>query len=292
HHVIFADFTADRIVLCKKQQQRQTKWQHRQPELQPFRGNPRYAREPGPAGPTGVAGLPGPRGCTGNKGDVGKAGSQGVPGPKGTPGTLAACSAGATDIRSLHNSLEWSEAKGEGKARLGELGRNRTWEGRGRGKLGRDRKWEEGEENGTRREMGREGEENWDETGSAKEKARGIGTRQEVGKRRRGELGETKSIMLSLLILPLITLCYAGNSSSGKQSGNTGSQSCSLSAGIPGMPGSPGPAGPTGVAGLPGPRGCTGNKGDVGKAGSQGAPGPQELQGHWQVTGNSAFSKT
>ena len=28
HHVIFADFTADRLVLCRKQQQRQTKWQH------------------------------------------------------------------------------------------------------------------------------------------------------------------------------------------------------------------------------------------------------------------------
>ncbi|KAJ7367398.1 hypothetical protein OS493_040673 [Desmophyllum pertusum] len=77
---------ADHLVLCRKQQQRQTKWQHRQPELQPFRGNPRYPREPGPAGPTGVAGLPGPRGCTENKGEVGKAGSQGAPGPQGPTG--------------------------------------------------------------------------------------------------------------------------------------------------------------------------------------------------------------
>ena len=33
-------------------------------------------------------------------------------------------------------------------------------------------------------------------------------------------LNISSAIMLSLLILPLITLCYAGNSSSGKPSGN------------------------------------------------------------------------
>ncbi|KAL9975628.1 hypothetical protein ACROYT_G012811 [Oculina patagonica] len=96
--------------------------------------------------------------------------------------------------------------------------------------------------------------------------------------------------MLCLLISPLIALCYAANNnSSGKPSGNTGTQqfppygpcgygACFCAPGILGIPGSPGPAGPAGITGSPGPQGSTGprgDKGDAGKQGSEGPPGPK-----------------
>ncbi|KAJ7337037.1 hypothetical protein OS493_009887 [Desmophyllum pertusum] len=106
---------------------------------------------------------------------------------------IPACSAGATDIRSLH-SLEWSEAQGEGKGEARRIGAKlRTWEGEG------EENWGETESGKKERRIGTrdgkwegEGKENWDETGSGKEKARGIGTRQELRRRRRGELGRDK----------------------------------------------------------------------------------------------------
>jgi len=87
------------------------------------------------------------------------------------------------------------------------------------------------------------------------------------------------NILMGLLILPLVTLCWASTNctQSTPPYGHCSQNCCYCPPGVPGMPGMSGSAG---IPGLPGPQGCMGPKGDKGDQGNPGIQGPPGPQGY------------